>query len=85
MAQDLNSRRLDILSNLGADLRELEVQHVTNDDGAAIDARLELVKAARQYHESRYRFGETLSTYKVFFIREGAWIEAAKASGTTAR
>jgi hypothetical protein len=72
---------MDNLSNLGADLRELEVKHVMNDDGAAIDARQELVKAAGQYHRSRYRFGETLSIYRAYFLEQGGWVEAAKVIG----
>lgn len=39
------------------------------------------VKAAGNYYDSRFRFGQTLATYKAFFLQDGAWIEAARVIG----
>lgn len=75
------ANRLDNLSDLGARLREIEVEHVVNEDGTAVDAREEVLEAVRQYHSSRYRFGEALAAYKAYYIDGQHWMEAAKIIG----
>ncbi len=72
---------VDNLSIVSALLREIEVEHVDNADGTAISAREELVKFLDHYLGSRFSFGRALAAYKVFFIKEGGWVAAAKVIG----
>jgi len=65
-------------NDLSARLREVETEHVDNNDGAAHDAREELLVALQEYHSSRYKFGRALAAYKVFFLADKGWIAAAK-------
>ena len=73
---------VDNLSTVGALLREIEVEHIGNEDGSAIGAREELVAALCHYHSSRFSFGEALAAYKGFFAKDGGgWVAAAKVIG----
>jgi hypothetical protein len=72
---------VDNLSIVGALLREIEVEHVDNSDGSALHARQELVEILDHYLSSRFSFGKALAAYKVFFIKEGGWVAAAKVIG----
>ena len=71
---------MDILSNVSAHLQDIEVELVDNQDGTAISARETLVAALGHYHSSRFKFGEALAAYKVFF-KDGGWVAAAKVIG----
>ncbi|MGA2851541.1 MAG: hypothetical protein ABSE46_21265 [Terracidiphilus sp.] len=72
---------LDILSNIGALLREIEVEHVDDETGAAIDAREEVVEALEHYRLNRYRLGEALFGYRIFFKEKGVWLKVARIVG----
>jgi len=74
-------KKSDGLSDLGAWLRELECEHVDNEDGTAIAARNELVDMTKHYHHSRYRFGNALANYKAFYAEDGGWVAAAEVIG----
>jgi len=49
--------KLENFSNLGARLREIEVEHVEIDDGGVLDARKAVVETLGQFYTSRYRVG----------------------------
>jgi hypothetical protein len=79
MMNNSSRTKMDKLSDLSARLREVESVHVDSDDGAAVDARGNLVDAARLFHSSRFRFGEGLARYKSFFPENRGWTAAVRA------
>jgi phage terminase Nu1 subunit (DNA packaging protein) len=53
MTSEVRSKVGNLPSELRARLRELEAEHVDNDDGTAHEAREALVVALEHYHGSR--------------------------------
>jgi len=72
---------LDILTSVNALLREIEVEHVDDETGTAVDAREELVEALNLYHLSRYRLGKALCAYRVFLKEKGVWLKVVRIVG----
>lgn len=66
------------LSNLSVRLQELEVGWINKDELGLGSARLSLVNALEGFRSSRYRLGQKLSAYKVFFKAKQGWMAAAK-------
>jgi hypothetical protein len=76
------STGLGNLSSLSAQLSKLEDQHVVANKNAVRDVRLTVVNALEGFRASRYRLGERLAAYKVYYVAEQGWMEAAQAIAT---
>lgn len=70
---------LDNLSNLSVRLQEIESACANTEQLGLGSARLSLVNALEGFRSSRFRLGQKLSAYKVFFKANQGWMTAAKA------
>jgi hypothetical protein len=72
--------KVEKFSTLAARLLTAEAGLVKNNNRLK-EVRQAVVKAAQQYHTSRYSLGEALHAYKDFFMEERGWMFAAKEIG----
>ncbi len=69
---------ITIEDSLSAVLREVEVEHVENDDVDLSHNRRAVAKTAIHFRHSRYRFGRALAAYKALIPYAG-WMAAVQA------
>jgi hypothetical protein len=72
--------KVENFSTLAARLLTADAGLVKNNKGL-LEVRQAVVKAAQQYHTSRYSLGKALHAYKDFFMEERGWMIAAKEIG----
>ncbi len=85
----IENKQLDILSNLGEDLKEIENRGEIDNKSDLNEAREAVVAAIRGVRESLYQFAESLDCYRTFFRSEGTWRSVldriAQAQGCSSR